>query len=292
MSEIRRMQEQLRQMLEADAAVVAIAVLGSVARAQADSWSDLDLLIVVEDDAFARFFPTLDWLDPCGARFAHEQFAAPFASVTRVCFADLRRLDCVITTVGAVTRLPSWDQAPYWAGARLLFARSDAVARHLAAPSSPASPPAFTAAGVHRRRLRRVAARFLVQGDRGHHEGRARRPAHRAPPGPRHAARLRRAGNAPARPRHRHHHPPGEPPQHRVRRRARADSSPPRRWRHPDHARSGGDRVRCPRRSLVGGLPGAARPVGARDRARLDATNVACHSIAVSRVVADRGVSA
>ncbi len=113
MAEAQQSHAQLQQTLQADEAVTAVAILGSVAQSRADEWSDLDLLIVVEDAAFDRFFPALAWLEPCGELFAYEQSASPFVGVTRVCFADFRRLDCVITTEAALARLAEWPHAPH-----------------------------------------------------------------------------------------------------------------------------------------------------------------------------------
>ena len=138
------LRERLQRLLSADGAVIAAAVAGSLARTDHDEWSDLDLLIVVDESAIERFFPTLAWLQPFGAIFTHEQSTTPFMRVTRVCFADFRRLDCVITTPSALLRLPEWPQIPFWQGAHLLFSRSDAVAQALVQAYAPPRPAAFT----------------------------------------------------------------------------------------------------------------------------------------------------
>jgi len=142
---LEQLRDQLRRHLRADDAVVAVAVMGSFGQGRQDAWSDLDLLIVVEEAAFGRFFPTLSWLQPFGTIFAYEQSSSPFAGVTRVCFDDFRRLDCVITTVAALGRLAAWPQVAFWQGTHLLFSRSVAVTQLLAQVQEPPQPATFSA---------------------------------------------------------------------------------------------------------------------------------------------------
>jgi len=127
-----------------DNAVVAVAVTGSLIQGRQDAWSDLDLLIVVEESALSRFFPTLAWLQPFGTIFAFEQSSSLFSSVTRVCFADFRRLDCVITTEAALTRLAEWPQVAFWQGVQLLFSRSVVVTETLSRQHTQPRPAAFS----------------------------------------------------------------------------------------------------------------------------------------------------
>lgn len=142
---LRQLRDQLQQQLQADDAVIAIAVTGSLIQARQDAWSDLDLLVVVEESAHSRFFPTLAWLRPFGTIFAFEQSSSSFSSVTRVCFTDFRRLDCVITTEAALTRLAEWPHVAFWQGAQLLFSRSVAVTAILARQHGQPQPAAFSA---------------------------------------------------------------------------------------------------------------------------------------------------
>ncbi len=141
---LQQLANQMQQHLQADAAVIAIAMMGSLIQERQDAWSDLDLLIVVEESVRDRFYPTLAWLQPFGGVFACEQSSSPFASVTRVCFEDFRRLDCVITTEAALLRLTEWPQVPFWSGTQLLFSRSDAVTEILARMHERPHPGAFT----------------------------------------------------------------------------------------------------------------------------------------------------
>lgn len=119
-------------MLQPDSDVLALAVFGSYLQPERlDLWSDLDLLLVVEDEALGRFFPALDWLKPLGSIYAHEQSSSTLRHTTRVCFDDLRRIDVVIATVSGLAHVEEWPRAPFWKGLRVLFGRSAVVERIL-----------------------------------------------------------------------------------------------------------------------------------------------------------------
>jgi len=52
----------LTRLLEDDPSVRALVLFGSAAKRLCDVWSDIDLLLVVDEQVQERFFPTLDWL--------------------------------------------------------------------------------------------------------------------------------------------------------------------------------------------------------------------------------------
>jgi hypothetical protein len=131
---------QLRDLVSGDAAVAALAVVGSGARDRLDAWSDLDALLVVERLAFDRFFPALAWLEPLGGVYAFEQHRGEFSAVTRICFEDLRRLDLIVTTAAALARHGEWPRVPFAGGSRVVFSRSTAVDATLARPLAPPPP--------------------------------------------------------------------------------------------------------------------------------------------------------
>lgn len=129
-------------LLRDDEDVLALALYGSCAEAEAarDSWSDVDLLLVVGGGAVGRFFPALDWLRTLGAVYAHEQNSNGLTCTTRVCFDDFRRLDVVLTTESALEGVGSWGSVSFWRGARVLFSRSRAVGEALARKFAPPAP--------------------------------------------------------------------------------------------------------------------------------------------------------
>lgn len=60
----------LKSKLEANDEVLALGVFGSMAQGVSDFWSDIDLIVVVADEAKERFYPTLDWLKTVGEIYA------------------------------------------------------------------------------------------------------------------------------------------------------------------------------------------------------------------------------
>lgn len=60
-----------------------------------DQWSDLDLVVLVEDGARSRYFPDLGWLAPLGRVYAVNTSRGEDRCTIRVCFSDLRRIDFV-----------------------------------------------------------------------------------------------------------------------------------------------------------------------------------------------------
>ncbi len=120
----------LTGLLEDDPTVRALVLFGSAASGMCDAWSDIDLLLVVDEQALWHFFPTLDWLQALGEVYAFEQFPQVHGGLTRVCFSDLRRLDFVIVCESFVAQ-QDWS-AKLSGGAHPLFSRSAAVERLLA----------------------------------------------------------------------------------------------------------------------------------------------------------------
>lgn len=120
--------------------VLVLAVVGSGAQGRLDAWSDLDLLMVVQPDALRSYYPSLAWLAPAGAIYAFEQNENEFRSVSRVCFADMRRIDLLVTTEEALQRVDHWPRIPFAGGSRIIFSRSaiaDAVLSHTYRPALP-----------------------------------------------------------------------------------------------------------------------------------------------------------
>lgn len=125
--------EELQTLLMSRKHVLALALFGSALKTndQFDIWSDLDCLLVVTNDAFSQYYPTIEWLSTLGALHAYQQSSNVFHGTTRVCFADFRRLDFVITTQSKLDRLPEWPHIPFCQGVRLLFSRSTQATRLL-----------------------------------------------------------------------------------------------------------------------------------------------------------------
>jgi predicted nucleotidyltransferase len=132
---------EVTALLRPDEGVRALAMFGTAAGTEPDVWSDIDLLLVVDEAARERFHPALEWLQPLGEVYTWDQSESPWWSVTRACFADFRRFDFVITTEAALGQIDRWSHVPFWRGTRVLFSRSPVVDAVLARPFPHPAPP-------------------------------------------------------------------------------------------------------------------------------------------------------
>ncbi len=89
--------QEMITLLEANEAVRALLLKGSSANSsiQVDTWSDVDVTIVVADGTSEAFFPTTAWLAPLGELYTFSQSSNELTKTTRACFTDFRRIDCV-----------------------------------------------------------------------------------------------------------------------------------------------------------------------------------------------------
>ena len=69
-----------------------------------DEWSDLDLTIVVSDNAVARFFSSRDWLESFGQIVGLEQHDGADVKTVRVCFAPCKRVDVSLIPRSVLSR--------------------------------------------------------------------------------------------------------------------------------------------------------------------------------------------
>jgi hypothetical protein len=122
--------ERLEAVLREISDVQALLVVGSVARGTADYWSDLDVVVVVTDAAFAAFDPATRWLGQIGEVLAFEHYPGSGRGTTRA-WLDEGRLDIVVATETCFTAEDGW---PLWDGIAVRFSRSPLVDQVVAAP--------------------------------------------------------------------------------------------------------------------------------------------------------------
>lgn len=141
---------RLTTILQTDETVRGLVLTGSLgqADAQPDEWSDLDFTLVTRDDAYARFYPSMDWLTPVGEVYAFARHSDTHYGVLRAFFVDGRRMDFVIARESALAEIDNWSHNSIAFGARCLFSRSEALnavlARTFARPiPSPPSQECF-----------------------------------------------------------------------------------------------------------------------------------------------------
>ena len=120
---------ELVSYLEPNKSVLALLVFGSCAEPESsfDYWSDIDLLLVLDNSALPDYFPSTAWLEQFGSIYAYDQSGNDYKSVTRVCFEDFRRLDLVFTTEDSLRKIEIWPRNPLTAGVRTVFSRSPVV---------------------------------------------------------------------------------------------------------------------------------------------------------------------
>jgi hypothetical protein len=123
------MVRDLVALLEPQEAVRALILKGSYANPaiQPDTWSDIDVTLVVANDMLATFFPTLTWLEPLGDLYTFDQSTHAHGGTTRACFTDFRRIDCTFVEEAYLLEQPIHSTAT-----KLLFSRSPVVNANLA----------------------------------------------------------------------------------------------------------------------------------------------------------------
>lgn len=123
------MLNDLTSYFESDEDVLGLLLFGSLNKSEfrPDYWSDLDLLVVVNDNRLDKFFPTTEWINQLGRLYTYSQSADDFKCTTRACFENFNRMDFVITTEGKLAEINKWSSIPFYSGAKVLFSRSKIV---------------------------------------------------------------------------------------------------------------------------------------------------------------------
>ena len=124
-----KMLDDLSSYLEADKDVLGLLLFGSFSRRESrpDTWSDIDVLVVVTDNSLNRFFPTIDWLNSFGKLYTYSQSADDFKCTTRACFENFNRIDFMITTESKAAEIRKWPDVPFYSGVRVIFSRSEVI---------------------------------------------------------------------------------------------------------------------------------------------------------------------
>jgi hypothetical protein len=123
--------ENLVSYFKPDADVLGLLLFGSFSQPDhhSDHWSDIDLLIVIQDGKLDKFFPTVEWANSFGKIYTYSQSSDPFKCTTRVCFEDFSRIDFLITTESDLAAIDQWPDVPFFSGVKAIFSRSNVVDR-------------------------------------------------------------------------------------------------------------------------------------------------------------------
>lgn len=108
--------------------MLGVVVIGPVARQELDLLSDLDLVVLVHNTAFERFFPTRAWFGSLGALLGYEGHAGQGIGTHRLLLTDGRRIDLIVMSEAALER--EGFQA-FWRPALPLFSRSALLEQRL-----------------------------------------------------------------------------------------------------------------------------------------------------------------
>jgi len=148
--------------------VVGLLLFGSFRKPEfhPDSWSDLDLLVVVQDSRLDRFFPTTEWINHFGTLYTYSQSSDEFKHTTRACFENFNRVDFVITTEAKLAEISQWSSIPFYSGAKVLFSRSkvidEIVAQNYSQPELPLITQEHFLELVHTFRFKSMLAVYKV----------------------------------------------------------------------------------------------------------------------------------
>jgi hypothetical protein len=127
--------------------LLALVVIGSLARQELDPLSDLDLVMIVKNEAFGQFFPERAWLGWLGVVLGYEQHGDNQSGTHRLLLGDGRRIDLIVLSE------PALEQEGFqalWRPSLVLFSRSQVLDRYLQqsaelAVFAPLSDQAFAA---------------------------------------------------------------------------------------------------------------------------------------------------
>jgi hypothetical protein len=149
---------ELREPLEGDEGVRGLVVIGSVTRADMakDTWSDLDVAVIVEDQAVERFCSDTAWV---GDLYAWSWSESEFFRSLRAYHTDGRRIDLLLIPESSLAKIDEWETYPLAYGFECVFSRSPALDEAL---SRRFPRPSFKL--VTREELDRLANDFWFKG--------------------------------------------------------------------------------------------------------------------------------
>jgi hypothetical protein len=130
---------QLSQYFAADPDAKALVLTGSLAAADItpDFWSDIDVKIILADQALERYYTSLAWLQPFGQLIGAERHASPSTKTLRVCLAGFQRFDLVFIPESAVQSLTEGGEPLFHQPCILIWSKVPGLEKHIAS-----SPPA------------------------------------------------------------------------------------------------------------------------------------------------------
>jgi hypothetical protein len=126
--------EQLSQLFAEDPGVQALVLSGSLATAevQEDVWSDVDMNIILADQAVDRYYPSTEWLYPLGRLIGAERHENHLTKMLRVCLEGFRRFDLTFIAESA-WQVPSLlAHNPFYPSYRVVWSRLPDLEKQIA----------------------------------------------------------------------------------------------------------------------------------------------------------------
>lgn len=139
---------RLSDAFKRDPAVCAVILTGSLAddAVPADFWSDVDLKVILSDDAVERYHAATDWLATFGRVVGLERHTSPLTKTLRVCLAGSQRFDFVFIPESVL----QGESSLFYPPCRVLWSRLPALKSHIAPQPLKAEYRAVTAADIER----------------------------------------------------------------------------------------------------------------------------------------------
>lgn len=139
-SSLWRLVQQLTALLAADESVTGLMLCGSLAKPneQVDEWSDVDLNIIVTDDAYERLSSLGDWPAKLGKVYACEVSPREYYTLLRLYYEAAAHLDAMVIPEAALANFDHWPLNPFRDGFSCLFSRTaklDGILRQQFAPT-------------------------------------------------------------------------------------------------------------------------------------------------------------
>lgn len=136
--------EEIKKLFSNYNSVHGLAISGSLNTDIVDIWSDIDLIVVVEDDKIPEFANDLGWLKPLGTIFAYQNKGDEYSTTIRVVFEDFKRTDFVFTTVSALKAIVQSPRSNLWQNIKVIYSDSEVIKTLLDSEYIPEKPKEFS----------------------------------------------------------------------------------------------------------------------------------------------------
>ncbi len=116
--------KEMTAFLRSHEAVRGAWIVGSLAAGKpVGKWSDIDLLVVVEDAAFQEFFPASLWAERWGTFVANEEQTDDQGGLSRLFFSNGIAMDISVSPSSALASIADWERRPFHLTPLPLFSR-------------------------------------------------------------------------------------------------------------------------------------------------------------------------